>query len=118
MPLFAAGFTVFLLLAALTAHLPLTVAALSLGASALLFVLYGLDKSAARRGARRTPENTLHLWSLLGGWPGAVAGQRAFRHKSSKAAFLRIFRLTAAIHCALVGWALSPPGRQLLQGWW
>jgi len=41
----------------------LVVSAISLG-------LYHTDKSSARAGGWRTPENTLHLWDALGGWPG------------------------------------------------
>jgi uncharacterized membrane protein YsdA (DUF1294 family) len=37
----------------------------------LTFVVYYLDKNAAIRGSQRTPENTLHLLAVLGGWPGA-----------------------------------------------
>ena len=39
--------------------------------SLVLFFVYGLDKSAAKRGGSRTPEWVLHLLALLGGWPGA-----------------------------------------------
>lgn len=69
------------------------------------FAAYGLDKRAARRpGARRTPERTLHILALLGGWPGGLLAQRAFRHKRSKPRFMRVFWLTAAIHIsALAG---------------
>lgn len=69
--------------------------------SAIAFVVYGADKSAARRGARRTPESTLHLLALLGGWPGAYIAQRAFRHKTRKQSFQRVFVLTVVGH--LVG---------------
>ena len=47
----------------------------------------------------------LHLWSLAGGWPAAWWAQRLLRHKSSKAAFLRIYWLTVLLHTgATVAW--------------
>lgn len=57
-------------------------------ASLATFIAYAIDKRAARLGRRRTPERTLLLLGLAGGWPGAVLAQRLVRHKSSKAAFL------------------------------
>jgi len=38
-------------------------------ASLLAFFMYAMDKSAAQRDAWRTSESTLHLISLVGGWP-------------------------------------------------
>ena len=52
--------------------------------SLLTFIMYALDKSAARKGHWRTKESTLHLLSLAGGWPGAIAAQQKLRHKSKK----------------------------------
>ena len=50
--------------------------------SGVTFVAYGADKRRAAGGGRRVAERTLHLLSVLGGWPGALAGQRRFRHKT------------------------------------
>jgi uncharacterized membrane protein YsdA (DUF1294 family) len=44
--------------------------------SLITFVVYYLDKRAARLGRPRTPEATLHVLELLGGWPGALLAQR------------------------------------------
>lgn len=75
-----------------------------LALSLLAFVVYALDKRAARiPGARRTPERTLHLLALAGGWPGALLAQRLLRHKNRKPAFQRMFWLTVATSVAL-GW--------------
>jgi uncharacterized membrane protein YsdA (DUF1294 family) len=52
------------------------------------FVLYGLDKRRARRGARRISESTLLLSALVSGTLGAWAGVYAFRHKTRKPSFL------------------------------
>lgn len=76
-------------------------------ASAASFALYGLDKAAAVRGARRVPEATLHILALLGGWPGALAGQLTFRHKTRKQPFRAVFWATAAAHTLAVGWLLT-----------
>ena len=75
-----------------------------LALSLLAFVVYAFDKRAARTpGARRTPERTLHLIALAGGWPGALLAQRVLRHKNRKPAFQRVFWLTVVASLAL-GW--------------
>jgi uncharacterized membrane protein YsdA (DUF1294 family) len=81
---------------------PLALIAWYAAASAIAFAAYALDKSAAGRAARRTPERTLHLLSLLGGWPGALLGQRLLRHKTRKLPFLAVFWLTAGVNCGLL----------------
>ena len=65
------------------------------------FVTYAIDKSAARKGNWRTPESTLLLLGLAGGWPGAVLAQQWLRHKTAKAAFQRKFQLSVALNLAL-----------------
>ena len=77
---------------------------LYLGASGITFLVYALDKSAARRDRWRTRESTLHLLSLIGGWPGALAAQQLLRHKSAKPSFQAMFWLTVAVNVAVVGW--------------
>ena len=75
------------------------------GASVLTFLTYAFDKSAARRGAWRTPESTLHLLDLAGGWPGALLAQQLLRHKSSKQSFVAVFWLTVMANItAFVAW--------------
>jgi len=74
--------------------------------SAISFVAYGADKLAAKHGRWRTPETTLHLLALAGGWPGALAAQRVFRHKMSKQPFRSIFRCTVAVNCLGLAWLL------------
>ncbi len=61
--------------------LKLTLAWLAL-ANAVGFLLMGIDKRRAMRGAWRIPERTLFLAAVLGGTPGVIAGMRAFRHKT------------------------------------
>lgn len=71
--------------------------------SLMTFCLYGLDKSAARRGKWRVQESTLHFLSLFGGWPGAMLGQRVFRHKTKKLRFRVIFWFTVIINFIFFG---------------
>lgn len=46
------------------------------------FMLMGIDKRRAKRGAWRIPERTLFLPAILGGSPGAILGMQVFRHKT------------------------------------
>ena len=55
--------------------------------NSITFGLYALDKFRARRSQYRVPERQLLLFSLLGGWPGAILAQRYFRHKTQKLSF-------------------------------
>lgn len=72
-------------------------------ASVVSVGLYGWDKSRARTGGPRIPENTLHLWSLLGGWPGALLAQQGFRHKTRKQPFRRLFWVTVGLNLLALG---------------
>ncbi len=69
-----------------------------LGLSTIGFLLYWLDKLRARYGQWRVAESSLHLVSLLGGWPGAFLAQRHFRHKTSKLRFQLVFWLIITLH--------------------
>ena len=57
---------------------PVALAAISL----IAFILYGADKSKAKRGAWRIPEKVLLGFSLLGGAVGGLLGMLLFRHKT------------------------------------
>ena len=85
-------------------RLPLAVGAAYLVMSAVCFVSYALDKSAARRGERRTPESTLLVLGLLGGWPGAVLAQQWLRHKTVKQPFRQMFWFTVAANLGFFLW--------------
>jgi len=80
--------------------LPLLVGAAYAITSLTCFVAYVLDKSAARHGGWRTPERTLLVLGLVGGWPGALLAQQWLRHKTSKRPFQRMFRATVAANLA------------------
>lgn len=70
----------------------------------LSLVMYSLDKAAAEKDMRRTPESTLHFVDLLGGWPGALVAQQLSRHKTVKASFQAVFWLTVFANVAAVAW--------------
>jgi uncharacterized membrane protein YsdA (DUF1294 family)/cold shock CspA family protein len=75
------------------------------GVSIAAFVAYGLDKGAALSGRWRTPENTLHMLSVVGGWPGALLAQQILRHKTSKQSFIAVFWFTVGLNvAAFVAW--------------
>lgn len=67
-------------------------------ASIICFLLYGADKDSASRGGWRISENALHLFESLGGWPGALLGQRIYRHKTLKSEYQGVFRAIVAAH--------------------
>lgn len=114
-PLAAAGFLALLAWLSAAGRLPSAVLGLYLGASLVAFVAYARDKSAAKKGRWRTPENTLHLFAVIGGWPGALVAQGLLRHKSRKRSFQIAFWLTVAINCGALGWLHTPQGGGLPQ---
>jgi uncharacterized membrane protein YsdA (DUF1294 family)/cold shock CspA family protein len=59
--------------------------------SGLTMFAYAFDKSAALNARWRTQEQTLHVFELLGGWPGALIAQQLFRHKTNKTSFQTTF---------------------------
>lgn len=87
---------------------------LYISASALTFLVYLVDKSAARNRRWRIPEKTLHVLGLAGGWPGALIAQQMLRHKTSKPSFQMIFWVTVVVNCSALAWLLSPSGSKLL----
>ena len=87
-----------------------SIALVYLAVSTVTFLTYGVDKAAAVRGARRIPESFLHLLGLLGGWPGAFAAMRIFRHKSRKISFRLGVWLSATLNIS------AAMGLTLLQG--
>jgi uncharacterized membrane protein YsdA (DUF1294 family) len=83
------------------------VGAAYLAMSVVCFCSYALDKSAARRGERRTPESRLLVLGLLGGWPGAVLAQQWLRHKTVKQPFRQLFWCSVAVNLAGFVWLSS-----------
>ena len=68
----------------------------------LTMVIYGADKMAARKGMRRVPEATLLVFGVTGGWPGAIAGQQLFRHKTQKQPFKTYFFISVVVSIAMM----------------
>ena len=96
--------------AMLASDLPWLVGGAYLMTSATCFVAYALDKSAARNGNWRTPERTLLLLGLVGGWPGAVLAQEWLRHKTAKRSFRQLFWCTVVANVAGFVWVSSRLG--------
>jgi uncharacterized membrane protein YsdA (DUF1294 family)/cold shock CspA family protein len=95
--------------------LPPVILGLYIVVSVLTFGLYAKDKSAAQAGKWRISESTLHLFSLVGGWPGAAVAQSQLRHKSKKLSFRVVYWFTAVINCGFLGWLLTPKGTYELE---
>ncbi|WP_250460542.1 DUF1294 domain-containing protein [Microbulbifer litoralis] len=113
--LLPAALTVVLAAAVLRWRYPPEVLYWITAASLLTLLLYGWDKLCAVRDWSRISEKTLHLLSLVGGWPGAMLAQQIFNHKTSKAAFRRIFWLTVVLNCAVLGVTFGEKGEGLLR---
>lgn len=111
----AAVFLVSVAVSVLTGKMPSLILALYMVASLLSFIMYAIDKSAARNGAWRTQESTLHLLSLVGGWPGALIAQQKLRHKSKKQSFRAVFWLTVLLNCGVYVWLFTPAGAGMLR---
>ena len=105
----------------LSKRIPLQLIYLYAAMSAAAFFLYTKDKKAAEWGGWRTPERTLHIVSLLGGWPGAGLAQSFLRHKSKKLSFRITYWITALINCGVLYWLITAEGqtwlRRLLQSY-
>lgn len=110
----AVFFLVIVSVSILTAKIPPLVLVLYMVASLLTFIMYAVDKSAAQKGAWRTPESTLHLLSLAGGWPGALVAQKKLWHKSKKQPFRSVFWLTVLLNCGVFVWLFTPDGADAL----
>jgi uncharacterized membrane protein YsdA (DUF1294 family) len=65
---------------------------------ALTYWAYARDKRRAQDGEWRISEAQLHLWELLGGWPGAWIAQRWLRHKCSKVSYQFVFWLIVFVY--------------------
>ena len=94
--------------------LPPVILIIYVALSILTFFAYALDKAAAKKGSWRTQESTLHLFALLGGWPGALIAQQKLRHKSKKASFRSVFWVTVVFNCGAFVWLFSSAGSALL----
>jgi len=110
----AVMFLVIVAVSVLEDKLPPIILAVYIGLSVLTYFIYAVDKSAARKGTWRTQESTLHLFSLAGGWPGALIAQQKLRHKSKKDEFRFVFWITVILNCGIFIWLFSETGSSLL----
>lgn len=92
-------------------EIPIYVLWLYLSASAVAFWAYALDKSAAQNGRWRTRESTLHMFSAVGGWPGALIAQSVSRHKTRKREFQLVFWGTVVVNLAALTYLLFVLGQ-------
>jgi len=100
-----AGYALILAWAIDNGRIPFEAVFIPLAISAITFVAYALDKHAAQTGRWRTPESTLHLLELTGGWPGAWIAQQWLRHKSRKLGYRVVFWTMVVLHVvALAAW--------------
>jgi len=68
----------------------------------IVFLFFILDKRAAQKGTRRTRENTLLFYALIGPF-GACAAMKMFRHKTRTLKFylVPVFLL---LHLGILVW--------------
>ena len=90
--------------------------------SLVTLALYWRDKRAAVAGMWRTPECTLHLFELLGGWPGALIGQKKLRHKCSKVPYQVEFWIVVMLNVLgllylAYGWLTNDWNLDVLRDW-
>lgn len=103
-PLFAS----LVLLTHLAWPLPHALWGVYMAMSLATFIVYALDKRAAKLGQWRVKENTLHGLALLCGWPGALLAQHLLRHKSAKPSFRRLFWLSTVLNILLFVLVFTP----------
>lgn len=112
--LLAGGVLSFVAGAAFVGRLAPAVAGLYFASSIAAFFAYAMDKSAAKEGRWRIPEKYLHLFSLIGGWPGALIAQRLLRHKSSKTSFQVAYWVHVVLNCGFLAWCFTTSGSKLI----
>ena len=66
------------------------------------FLAYWKDKKAAVNGEWRIPEKDLHMLELLGGWSGALLGQKLLHHKNRKRSYQTVFWLVPLIQVGFI----------------
>ena len=99
----AMGFLIAIAALAAVGWLDVSWLALYYGASIITYGVYAHDKTAAQNAVWRTPEWTLHLLSLVGGWPGALIAQVLLRHKTRKLSFLIGYWFTVIVNFIALG---------------
>nr|WP_296960871.1 DUF1294 domain-containing protein [uncultured Mediterraneibacter sp.] len=75
-------------------------------ANLVTWILYGVDKRKAIKGAWRIPEKTLILSAVIGGSVGALAGMMMFRHKIRKAKFMVGVPVIFVVQCIVLAFVV------------
>ncbi len=68
----------------------------------IVFIIYGVDKGLAQRGAWRISEKTLFTTAALLGGIGAFFGMQLFRHKTKHTSFKIIIPLLAMLTAGVI----------------
>lgn len=66
------------------------------------FIVYGVDKGKAKRGAWRISEATLLTLSALGGCVGGILAMQIFRHKTKHWYFWAVNIIACVVYVALL----------------
>lgn len=109
-------FFALLLLSLLADRFAVTLPLFYLEASLFTYWLYQIDKKLACSGhPSRLPEESLQMFSLIGGWPGALIAQKLLHHKVHKTPFQREFRFVIYGNSCFLLWLVSESGSAFLQ---
>lgn len=108
--LLAGCFLFIVAICSLLGKVPAFIFVLYVVSSLASYILYIKDKAAAKKDTWRTPESTLHFFSLIGGWPGALVAQQKLRHKTKKQSFRLVFWFTVMSNCSVFFLLLTPRG--------
>lgn len=82
----------------------LVIAAIYTIMSLICFILFYIDKKRSETNGWRIAEYYLHLVELLGGWPGALLGQKYIRHKTQKWKYKLVLWAIILVHAAFWGY--------------
>ena len=75
--------------------------------SVIAFAVMGIDKSRARKHARRISEKTLWTLAIFGGGIGAYIGMQMFRHKTKHTNFRVGFLMLMIIYAFIIFYILT-----------
>lgn len=90
-----------------TIAVPIVVALMSVATALAL----ADDKRRAEDGRWRTSESSLLLLCLLGGWAGAIAAMRWYRHKTTKPGFVGALWVTVLVNLVAIVLVVFPLAR-------
>lgn len=68
----------------------------------ITFIVYGVDKGKAKRGAWRIPEAALLTLSIFGGSVGGILAMLIFRHKTKHWYFWAVNIIACVVYVALL----------------